>query len=156
MASESASMSYTKVTYGLGSLGLIPFITGLVLSAGQHDVIGISGEAIFITYSLAILCFLAGAVWGQVLKVPFSHAHQRILIITNILVVIGWTAFLTSQNFYVLSVIVLTFGFAGVFFLEFNLFKLSTTRQDRQYARLRVILTGLVIAAHSGMLVIHA
>ena len=148
-------MSYTKVTYGLGSLGLVPFIAGLVLSAGQHDVIGISGEAIFITYSLAILCFLAGAVWGQVLKVPFSHAHQRILIITNILVVIGWAAFLTSQKFYVVSVTVLTLGFAGVFLLEFNLFKLSTTRQDRQYGRLRVILTGLVIAVHCGMLVIH-
>ena len=148
-------MSYTKVTYGLGSLGLVPFIAGLVLSAGQHDIIGISGEAIFTTYSLAILCFLAGSVWGQVLKVPFSLAHQRNLIITNILVVVGWTAFLTSQKFYVLSVAALTLGFAGVLFLEFNLFKLSTTRQDRQYARLRVILTGLVIAAHSGMLVIH-
>ena len=148
-------MSYTKVTYGLGSLGLLPFIAGLILSATQHDIIGISGNAIFVTYSLAILCFLAGAVWGQGLKVPFSHAHQRILIITNILVVIGWTAFLTSQKFYFLSVTVLTLGFAGVFFLEFNLFKLSTTRQDRQYARLRVILTGLVIAVHSGMLVIH-
>ena len=148
-------MSYTKVTYGLGSLGLLPFIAGLILSATQHDIIGISGEVIFITYSLAILCFLAGAVWGQVLKVPFSHAHQRILIITNILVVIGCAASLTSQKFYVLSVIVLTLGFTGVFFLEFNLFKLSTTRLDRQYARLRVILTGLVIAVHSGMLVIH-
>ena len=121
----------------------------------QHDIIGISGEAIFTTYSLAILCFLAGAIWGQVLKVPFSQAHQRNLIITNILVVIGWTAFLTSQKFYVLSVTVLTLGFAGVFFLEFYLFKLSTTRQDRQYARLRVVLTSVVIAAHSGMLVIH-
>ena len=148
-------MSYTKVTYGLGSLGLIPFVAGLILSARQHDIIGISGEAIFTTYSLAILCFLAGAIWGQVLKVPFSQAHQRNLIITNILVVIGWTAFLTSQKFYVLSVTVLTLGFAGVFFLEFYLFKLSTTRQDRQYARLRVVLTSVVIAAHSGMLVIH-
>ena len=128
-------MSFTKVTYGLGSLGLIPFIAGLILSAGQNDILGISGEAIFITYSLAILCFLAGAVWGQVLKVQFSHAHQRILIITNILVVIGWAAFLTSQKFYVVSVTVLTLGVAGVFLLEFNLFKRSTTRQDRQYGR---------------------
>ena len=149
-------MSFTKVTYGLGSLGLIPFIVGLVLSAGQHDIVGISGEVIFTTYSLAILCFLAGAVWGQILKVPFSQAHQRNLIVTNILVVIGWTAFLASQKFYAFSVTVLTLGFAGVFFLEFNLFKFSTTVQDRQYARLRVILTSLVIAAHSGMLVIHA
>ena len=61
----------------------------------------------------------------------------------------------TTQKFYFLSVTVLTLGFAGVFFLEFNLFKLSTTRQDRRYARLRVILTGLVMAAHCGMLVIH-
>ena len=148
-------MSFTKVTYGLGLLGLVPFIAGLALSARQHDIIGISGEAIFTTYSLAILCFLAGAVWGQVLKVPFSHAHQRILVITNILVVFGWAALLISQKFYVLSVIALTLGFAGVFFLEFNFLKLSTTRQDRQYARLRIILTSLVIAAHSGMVVIH-
>ena len=97
---------------------------------------------------------MAGAVWGR------YWFNSRMLIREsdhyNILVVIGWTAFLTSQKFYVVSVTVLTLGFAGVFFLEFNLFKLSTTRQDRQYSRLRVILTGLVIAAHSGMLVIHA
>ena len=148
-------MSYTKVTYGLGSLGLIPFIAGLALSAGQHDIIGISGEEVFTTYSLAILCFLAGALWGQILKGPFSEAHQRNLIITNMLVVIGWAAFLTSQKFYAFSVTVLTIGFAGVCFLEFNLFKVSTTGQDRQYVRLRVILTSLVIAAHSVMLVIH-
>ena len=148
-------MSYTKVLTHLGFLGLFPFFAGLVLSAMQYDIYGISGVTIFTTYSLAILCFLAGAVWGQILKVEASPTYQMNLIMTNVLVVIGWFAFFTSQTLYVFGIIVSAVAYVGILFLEFNLFKVSTTRQNDQYCRLRIILTSIVVAAHAGMVVIH-
>tara|TARA_B100000579_G_C22535391_1_gene712733 strand:- start:84 stop:533 length:450 start_codon:yes stop_codon:yes gene_type:complete len=148
-------MSYMKVTYCLGFSGLFPFLGGLVLSATQYKIYGISGATIFTTYSLAILCFLAGAVWGQILRIESSPTQQMHLIMTNIFVVVGWFAFLTSQKLYALGVAVLMLVFACIFFLEINLFEVSTIRQNAQYSRLRKILTSLVVAAHAGMVVIH-
>jgi len=127
----------------------------LMLSVTQYEIFGISGETVFTTYSLAILCFLAGTVWGQTLKVEASLANQKNLIMTNILVVIGWFAFLTSQTLYVIGIIVLSMVFVGIIFLESDLFRVSTTRQNGQYAGLRIILTSIVVAAHAGMVVIH-
>ena len=148
-------MGYMKTIHCLGFLGLLPFLCGLMLSATQYEIYGISGETVFATYSLAILCFLAGAVWGQILKIEASHAYQKNLIMTNVLVVIGWIAFLTSQTLYVIGTIVLSIVFVGIFFLELNLFRVFTTRQNGQYARLRIILTCIVVAAHGGMVAIH-
>ena len=149
-------MTYTKITYSLGIAGLIPFIIGGALSLFQYEISGVSGVVIFTTYSLAILCFLAGSLWGQVLKVPFSSNNQKVLIATNLLVVIGWAASLTSAKFLVPGIIVLGLTFAGIAFLEVKLFKHSAVLQDGAYARLRFVLTNLVLAAHAGMVIIHA
>ena len=149
-------MTYTKITYSLGIVGLTPFIIGIMLSMLQYEISGISGVVIFTTYSLAILCFLSGSLWGQVLKVPFSSNNQKILIATNLLVVIGWAASLASARFLVPGRIVLGLTFAGIAFLEVKLFKHSAVRQDGAYARLRFVLTNLVLAAHAGMVIIYA
>jgi len=148
-------MSYSKITYSLGIMGLTPFFIGLLLSLIQYELSGISGVVIFITYSLAILCFLAGSLWGQVLKGSFSPFDQKILIATNILVVIGWVAFLVSTKFLISSIIVLALMFAGIAFLELKLVRHSTAYKDGSYARLRFFLTNLVLAAHAGMVLIH-
>ena len=148
-------MSYSNTTYILGIAGLTPFILGVILSILEYEVSGVPGVTIFTTYSLAILCFLAGSLWGQVLKVPVSSNNQKILIATNVLVVIGWVAYLASEEFFITSIIVLGFTFAGIVFLEVKLFKNSTASQDGTYARLRFVLTNLVLAAHAGMVIIH-
>ena len=75
---------------------------------------------------------------------------------TNLLVVIGWAASLASARFLVPGIIVLGLTFAGIAFLEVKLFKHSAVRQDGAYARLRFVLTNLVLAAHAGMVIIHA
>ena len=77
------------------------------------------------------------------------------MIATNVLVVVGWVAYLASEEFFITSIIVLGFTFAGIVFLEVKLFKNSTASQDGTYARLRFVLTNLVLAAHAGMVIIH-
>ena len=155
-ATEAIYMTYTKITYSLGIVGLTPFIIGVALSLFQYEISGVSGVVIFTTYSLAILCFLAGSLWGQVLQVPFSSNNRKILMATNLLVVIGWAASLASARFLVPGIIVLGLTFAGIAFLEVKLFKHSAVHQDGAYARLRFALTNLVLAAHAGMVIIHA
>ena len=149
-------MTYNSVFNSLGALGLVPFGLGIVLTLIEADFLGISGVDIFTSYSLAILCFLSGSLWGQILKDDF-FAHNKIaLVMTNVLVVAGWIASLAAEKFSIISLIALGLAFCGILLLEIFLFRQSVVSLNRAYARLRFTLTALVLSGHVGMVVIHA
>ena len=149
-------MTYNKVFNSLGALGFIPFGIGLVLTLIEADFLGINGIDIFTSYSLAILCFLSGSLWGQILTDEFFDRNKRALVMTNVLVVAGWSASLASEKFSIISLIVLGLAFCGILLLEISLFRQSVVSLNRDYARLRFTLTALVLSGHVGMVVIHA
>ena len=149
-------MTYNKVFNSLGALGFIPFGIGIVLTLIEADFLGINGIDIFTSYSLAILCFLSGSLWGQILKDEFFDRNKRALVMTNVLVVAGWSASLASEKFSIISLIVLGLAFCGILLLEISLFRQSVVSLNRDYARLRFTLTALVLSGHVGMVVIHA
>ena len=149
-------MTYNKVFNSLGALGFIPFGIGIVLTLIEADFLGINGIDIFTSYSLAILCFLSGSLWGQILKDEFFDRNKRALVMTNVLVIAGWSASLASEKFSIISLIVLGLAFCGILLLEIFLFRQSVVSLNRDYARLRFTLTALVLSGHVGMVVIHA
>ena len=149
-------MTYNKVFNSLGALGFIPFGIGIVLTLIEADFLGINGIDIFTSYSLAILCFLSGSLWGQILKDEFFARNKKALVMTNVLVVAGWSASLASEKFSIISLIVLGLAFCGILLLEISLFRQSVVSLNRNYARLRFTLTALVLSGHVGMVVIHA
>ena len=149
-------MTYNNVFNSLGVLGLLPFGFGIVLTLIEVDFLGINGVDIFTSYSLAILCFLSGSLWGQILKDEFFDRNKRALVMTNVLVVAGWSASLASEEFSIISLIVLGIAFCGVFLMEIFLIRQSAMSLNRDYARLRFTLTALVLSGHVGMVVIHA
>ena len=149
-------MTYNRVFNTLGVLGLLPFGFGIVLTLLETDFFGINGFDIFTNYSLAILCFLSGSLWGQILKGEFFDRNKRALVMTNVLVVAGWSASLASEEFSIISLIVLGIAFCGVFLMEIFLIRQSAMSLNRDYARLRFTLTALVLSGHVGMVVIHA
>ena len=149
-------MTYNRVFNTLGALGLLPFGFGIVLTLLETDFFGINGFDIFTSYSLAILCFLSGSLWGQILKGEFFDRNKRALVMTNVLVVAGWSASLASEEFSIISLIVLGIAFCGVFLMEIFLIRQSAMSLNRDYARLRFTLTALVLSGHVGMVVIHA
>ena len=149
-------MTYNRVFNTLGVLGLLPFGFGIVLTLLEMDFFGINGFDIFTSYSLAILCFLSGSLWGQILKGEFFDRNKRALVMTNVLVVAGWSASLASEEFSIISLIVLGIAFCGVFLMEIFLIRQSAMSLNRDYARLRFTLTALVLSGHVGMVVIHA
>ena len=149
-------MTYNNVFNSLGVLGLLPFGFGIVLTLVEADFLGINGVDIFTSYSLAILCFLSGSLWGQILKDGFFAPNKKALVMTNVLVVAGWSASLASEEFSRISLIVLGIAFCGVFLMEIFLIRQSAMSLNRDYARLRFTLTALVLSGHVGMVVIHA
>jgi hypothetical protein len=149
-------MTYNNSFNSLGVLGLLPFVFGIVLTLIETDFLGINGVDIFTSYSLAILCFLSGSLWGQILKDEFFDRNKKALVMTNVLVVAGWSASLASETFSIISLIVLGLAFCGILLLEIFLFRQSVVSLNRDYARLRFTLTALVLSGHVGMVVIHA
>ena len=149
-------MTYNIVFNRLGALGLLPFGLGIVLTLIEADFLGISGVDIFTSYSLAILCFLSGSLWGQILKDDFFARNKIALVMTNVLVVAGWSASLAAEKFSIISLISLGLAFCGILLLEIFLFRQSVVSLNRDYARLRFTLTALVLSGHVGMVVIHA
>ena len=149
-------MTYNNVFNSLGALGLLPFGFGIFLTLNEAHFLGIDGVDIFTSYSLAILCFLSGSLWGQILKDEFFDRNKRALVMTNVLVVAGWSASLASEKFSIISLIVLGLAFCGILLLEISLFRQSVVSLNRDYARLRFTLTALVLSGHVGMVVIHA
>ena len=149
-------MTYNNVFNSLGALGLLPFGFGIVLTLIEADFLGITGVDIFTSYSLAILCFLSGSLWGQILKDEFFARNKKALVMTNVLVIAGWSASLASEKFSIISLVILGLAFCGILLLEIFLFRQSVVSLNREYARLRFTLTALVLSGHVGMVVIHA
>ena len=149
-------MTYNSVFNSLGALGLLPFGFGIFLTLIEADFLGINGVDIFTSYSLAILCFLSGSLWGQILKDDFFARNKIALVMTNVLVIAGWIASLAAEKFSIISLISLGLAFCGILLLEIFLFRQSVVSLNRAYARLRFTLTALVLSGHVGMVIIYA
>lgn len=83
-----------KLTHVLAWLGVTPFSIGLILTALQLQPFGISGHNLFTVYSLVILCFMAGTLWGQAIVTANYHGRYKILLASNGLALLGCFGFL--------------------------------------------------------------
>ena len=89
----------------LGYLGLILFF---ILSSGCWFLSSSLREQAsqgFILYSLGILCFLAGTLWGRALSLPQSARPWR-LIVSNIFAVLAvvsvWLVYILEASFFLM------------------------------------------------------
>ena len=88
-------MNNRAVMLTLGYAGLLPFYGFLAAAWSLEDrPAAISGQG-FIIYSLGILCFLAGTLWGRVQS--FDAPHRARLLVSNGLVLFAVAAVLTAQ-----------------------------------------------------------
>ena len=68
----------------LGVLGLIPFFAAALGSLFLDSLLLALSQRGFLVYSLAILCFLAGTLWGETLPDPPDSERATVLIATAI------------------------------------------------------------------------
>ena len=75
-------------------LGAIPFVLGLMLQLMGYDMLiyFLATQRVVLSYALAIVCFMAGAVWGQsVAGLPLKYP---MLIASNVITLVAWAAYL--------------------------------------------------------------
>ncbi|MEK9927160.1 MAG: DUF3429 domain-containing protein [Halieaceae bacterium] len=128
------------ITQGLGFAGLLPFyaaVLGFAYLVDYPQSLSVQG---FIIYSLAILCFLSGALWGQATQ---TVGREQILrrVISNGMVIFAVAAVLTAHA--MLAAFLLMLGYLGLLWYER---RLGDTEQ--WYGRLRFQLTVGVVIAH--------
>lgn len=138
-------MNPAKLIKSLTYLGATPFFLALCLQLTEQPFLGIEGTQWFLTYALVILSFMAGTLWGQVVNA--SLKVKRIALITNVITLAAWFAFLLAEP--AMALIVIGLGFAVLYWLEWVL--MSHIQRPAYYLTLRFRVTALVLAAHALM-----
>tara|TARA_B110000503_G_C6939309_1_gene326204 strand:- start:185 stop:628 length:444 start_codon:yes stop_codon:yes gene_type:complete len=131
----------------LGVAGLAPFylfLLGFWLTEDYPRSLSVQG---FVIYSLGILCFLSGALWGGA-KVLSPREQPLRLLISNGVVVFAVASVLTAQVMIAAGLLML--GYLALLWYERNLDDTSGW-----YAQLRFQLTAGVVVAHVLYLWLH-
>ena len=102
----------------LGYMGLIPFLFGLLLSLTDNQFLGLSGETLFITYSVVILSFLSGILWGNGIENFESQSSIKALVLSNVIVLVAWVAVLLGEQKEFLTTLILIIGYIAVWRAE--------------------------------------
>jgi hypothetical protein len=152
----------SKLITWLGFLGLIPFfiplwqmVSTVNAGLGIHgaSLFGLYAPYVFITYSSIILSFLGGVLWSKASLNPHLKTSNIAIIFSNIIALSAWASLIIinfSSMLTMLAVALLLCGFGSLLLAERAL---DVDTEDNAYWRMRLLLTMIVIAAHSLVLI---
>ena len=132
-------MSNRAVMLMLGYSGLLPFyafLLGILMLQDWPAAVSVQG---FVVYSLGILCFLCGTLWGRVQSLDKPVMAQ--LLVTNGVVIFAVAAVLTAKAW--LASVALMSGYLALLWYE-----RGTEILPRWYVAMRRNLTVGVVIAH--------
>lgn len=127
--------------------GLIPFLAAAVFTALNMPLTGLPAELVFISYSVVILCFMAGTLWGRTNHQQGSSQGFAIAM-TNVWTLAAWLLLLLMIASGVgqgVMFLVLSLGYAHLYWLEI---KHTQNTAGSDYLTLRKHITLAVIAVH--------
>ncbi len=138
-------MNSRAVMQWLGYAGVLPFV-GFALGTGvAQDYLQALSQQGFVIYSLAILCFLAGTLWGSASTDADAASILRVLV-SNGIVLFAALSVLTAQA--LLAATLLMLGYLALLWFERN-----SSENARWYVVLRTRLTIAVVLVHLCFLV---
>ncbi|WP_086970500.1 DUF3429 domain-containing protein [Vibrio coralliirubri] len=149
MRSDYLETTQTRNTMAkLGYMGLIPFLFGLLLSLTDSQVFSLSGESLFITYSVVILSFLSGILWGNGIDNFESQSSNKALILSNVIVLAAWLAVLLGEQQEFLTTLILIIGYIAVWRAERSMREENQSEGPDGYFDMRTRLTSSVVLMH--------
>ena len=149
MRSDYLAPTQTRNTMAkLGYMGLIPFLFGLLLSLTDSQFLGLSGETLFITYSVVILSFLSGILWGNGIENFESQSSNKALILSNVIVLVAWLAVLLGEQKEFLTTLILIIGYIAVWRAERSMREENQSEGPDGYFDMRTRLTSSVALMH--------
>ena len=132
----------------LGYMGLIPFLFGLLLSLTDSQFMGINGETLFITYSVAILSFLSGILWANGIENFESQSSNKALLLSNAIVLVAWLAVLLGEQKELVTTLILILGYMAVWRAERTMREENQSQGPDGYFDMRTRLTSSVVLMH--------
>jgi CDP-diglyceride synthetase len=149
MRSDYLETTQTRNTMAkLGYMGLIPFLFGLLLSLTDSQFFSLSGETLFITYSVVILSFLSGILWGNAIENFESQSSNKALILSNVIVLAAWLAVLLGEQQEFLTTLILILGYIAVWRAERSMREENQSEGPDGYFDMRTRLTSSVVLMH--------
>ncbi|MEZ9765250.1 DUF3429 domain-containing protein [Vibrio splendidus] len=149
MRSDYLATTQTRNTMAkLGYMGLIPFLFGLLLSLTDSQFLGLGGETLFITYSVVILSFLSGILWGSGIENFESQSSNKALILSNVIVLFAWLAVLLGEQKEFLTTLILIIGYIAVWRAERSMREENQSEGPDGYFDMRTRLTSSVVLMH--------
>ncbi|MCX2759086.1 DUF3429 domain-containing protein [Vibrio sp. Sgm 22] len=149
MRSDYLEITQTRNTMAkLGYMGLIPFLFGLLLSLTDSQFFSLSGETLFITYSVVILSFLSGILWGNGIENFESQSSNKALILSNVIVLVAWLAVLLGEQKEFITSLVLIIGYIAVWRAERSMREENQSEGPDGYFDMRTRLTSSVVLMH--------
>jgi hypothetical protein len=124
----------------LGYAGLLPFAAAAVGTALLQGYPWALAQHAFVIYSLAILCFLAGTLWGSAIDYPEPQKLLRLLI-SNGIVIFAVLSILTARQW--LAALLLMLGYLAQLWYE-----RGSSGGSGWYPRLRSRLTWTAVLLH--------
>ncbi len=129
-----------KVMAGLGYAGVIPFVLCVLAAFFDVSFLDLKPSIVFCTYSVVIVTFLSGTIWGKSLYCDDNKLFY--LLSSNIFTLIAWVCLLTVHI--LVALLVLSLSFVALLFIE--------TRQPnvmgKYYLIMRISLTSIVVFLH--------
>ncbi|CDT64701.1 hypothetical protein VCR31J2_1270797 [Vibrio coralliirubri] len=149
MRSDYLETTQTRNTMAkLGYMGLIPFLFGLLLSLTDSQFFSWSGETFFITYSVVILSFLSGILWGNGIENFESQSSNKALILSNVIVLAAWLAVLLGEQQEFFTTLILILGYIAVWRAERSMREENQSEGPDGYFDMRARLTSSVVLMH--------
>ena len=141
-------MKHSRVINSLGYAGLLPFLAAVWAAYAQLSFWEWPASQLFLSYSVIILSFLAGALWGKAKELEESEISCLLLIGSNGFALTGWLAVLLGKDYLPAGLAVSMTGFILVYLVEHKTQGLLLQGMGSAYLKFRLTLTCVVCLAH--------
>lgn len=129
-----------KVMASLGYAGVIPFAVCVVAGILNIRFFDLQPSIVFCTYSVVIVTFLSGTVWGKSL---YSDDNKLFyLLSSNIFTLIAWVCLLAAHL--LIALFVLSLSYIALLMIEAR----QPNVMGRYYLLMRITLTSIVVLLH--------
>ena len=139
-------LSNQRLISSLAFFGLLPFFGTTFLTMAGILPLMMDPKKIFVGYSVVILAFLSGSLWGKVLDQADSIPSKVILVTSNLIALLGWASIGLSN--YSLVIATLGLGYILILSLEYRFAGLLFGDISHTYFKLRFKLTSIVLLIH--------
>ncbi len=131
-----------KVLVILTYAGAVPFVISLLMMWLGLSLWMVPASKLFLSYSAVINAFMAGSMWGRLLREEANTQQAVLAVVSNALALIGWAALALDSGVH--ASVVLLFSYLLILIIDV----LNRASLPDYYLPLRLKITAAVVLLH--------